>query len=61
MQSGDLDNANKISQELSEFREKEMILKNYLIIERNQLTYENLKNQNENQIKEFNEKWDEII
>lgn len=56
-----LDEAKRLNEEIKELREKEILLMNYLIIEENQRSFDNLRKINEKQIQEFNNKWEAII
>lgn len=56
-----LDDAKRINEEIKELREKEVLLTNFIIIERNQKAFDDLRQINEKQIQEFNNKWEGII
>ena len=57
----DLEKAESASLQIKEMREKEILLKNFLKIEQNQKEFEELKVSNEEQINDFNHKWEGII
>jgi len=57
----DLETAESISQELSEMREKQILMNNLIILEQNQNSFDELKALNEEQIHEFNERWESIM
>lgn len=58
---GNLEDAEKATNQINELREKEILLCNLGIIEKNQKEFEELKHMNDGQIAGFNEKWDSII
>merc|ERR1712226_11391 len=59
--NGDLEEAERATNQINELREKEILLCNLGIIEKNQKEFEELKSMNDQQIWNFNEKWDNII
>lgn len=59
--SGDLEEAEKATSQINELLEKEILLENLGIIEKNQREFEELKIMNDMQISEFNHSWDSII
>lgn len=59
--SGDLEEAEKATSQINELLEKEILLENLGIIEKNQREFEELKIMNDMQISEFNHSWDNII
>lgn len=58
---GNLDDAERATNQINELREKQILLCNLAIIEKNQKEFEELKQMNDGQIAGFNEKWDSII
>ena len=60
-EAGDLEEAEKATNQINELLEKEILLENLGIIEKNQREFEELKNMNDLQISEFNHDWDSII
>jgi hypothetical protein len=61
LDSADLDKAEEITHQIKDLREKEILLKNLHMIERNRKEFNRLKKMNDQQIFEFNQKWDQII
>lgn len=60
-ENGDLEEAENATEQINQLLEKQILLENLGIIEKNQYEFEKLKNLNDTQIAEFNEKWDGII
>lgn len=60
-ESGNLEEAENATKQINELLEKQIFLENLGIIEKNQHEFEVLKQMNDIQIQEFDEKWDRII
>lgn len=60
-EDGRLEDAENATNEINELIEKEILLTNLEIVEKNQSEFLEIKNINDKQIAEFNQKWDAII
>ncbi len=58
---GDLDEAQRSKEKLNDLRERQILLRNFLIVEHNQQAFKELQAQNEEAIDSFNQRWAEII
>lgn len=61
IEADQLEEAQRFNEEIKELREKEILLKNFIIIEKNQKAFEDLRKFNEKQISEFNNRWENLI
>jgi len=58
---GNLEEAERVTNEINEMLEKEILLANLNMIEQNQREFEQIKNMNDQRISKFNKEWDAII
>lgn len=61
VEAGHIDEADRLNAEVRELREKEVLLKNFLVIEQNQNAFEQLRAFNERQVSDFNDRWEAVI
>lgn len=58
---GNLEDAERITGEINEMLEKEILLSNLNMIEQNKSEFESIKDMNDQRISKFNKEWDSII
>lgn len=57
----DIDQAEQVSSQIQEWKEKEILFQNLLIVEENERDFQTLKSLNQQQIQDFEIKWSEVI